>query len=136
MTVILFVIPILVSMMITSDFSYLWVGAAAGAVIALLSYLLYPKYYWHTVTKSLRKALRGGRNMPPWTSTAELYADDDGVHFSIGGSDSLCAYNDYSGTAEDGGYTYMYFGKGQGVVIPPDVDGTDEFLKEFEERLK
>ena len=74
--------------------------------------------------------------MPPWTSTATLYADDDGVHFAIGGSDSICAYKDYSGRAEDEGYTYIYFGKGQGVVIPPNVEGTDEFLKELDERLK
>ncbi|HJJ48102.1 MAG TPA: hypothetical protein O0X39_03800 [Methanocorpusculum sp.] len=135
MCVCAFMIPLLVSMTIAGT-TYLWVGVIAGLALAVAFFFIYPKFYWHTVEKSLKKALRGkGRNLPPWSAPCSMSLEEDGVHFAIGSNDSLCPYDKLTDVVEaDDGYVYVYFEKLQGGIIPPGVAGTKEFAYALKEK--
>ncbi|HJJ29260.1 MAG TPA: hypothetical protein O0X70_07715 [Methanocorpusculum sp.] len=130
-----FMIPLLISMTIAGT-TYLWIGVIGGLALAIIFFLLYPKFYWHTVEKSLRKALRGkGRSAAPWSSPCSMSLEEDGVHFAIGEQDSVCAYDKLTDVVEaDDGYVYVYFEKLQGGIIPPGVAGTKEFVAALNEK--
>ena len=135
MCVCAFMIPLLISMTIAGT-NYLWVGAIGGVALAVVFYLIYPKFYWNTVERSLKKALRGkGRNLPPWASPCSMSLEEDGVHFAIGQQDSSCPYEKVSDVVESDGYVYVYFEKLQGGIIPPGVEGTEEFVAALREKL-
>jgi len=135
MCVCAFMIPLLVSMTVAGT-SSLWVGAIAGVVLAVAFFFIYPKFYWHTVEKSLKKALRGkGRNLAPWSAPCSMSLEDDGVHFAIGSQDSVCPYDKLTDVVEaDNGYVYVYFEKLQGGIIPPGIAGTREFAAALNEK--
>jgi len=135
MCVCAFMIPLLVVMMIAGT-HYLWIGIAAGIVFGVLFFFIYPKFYWNTVERSLKKALRGkGRNLPPWSSPCSMSLEDDGVHFAIGERDSSAAYDKVVDVVESEGYVYVYFEKLQGGIIPPGVEGTSEFVAALREKI-
>lgn len=135
MCVCAFMIPLLLSITFGGT-AYLWVGLVCGVAVAVVCFLLYPKFYWHTVEKSLRRALRGkGRNLPAWSAPCSMSLEEDGVHFAIAGQDSVCAYEKVSDVVEADGYVYVYFEKLQGGIIPPGVANAGEFVQALRDRM-
>ncbi|MDO5843689.1 MAG: hypothetical protein Q4Q53_00900 [Methanocorpusculum sp.] len=137
MTVIMFAIPLLLSMTI-AEFTYLWIGVIAGIALAAAAWFYYPKFYWNTVTKSLKRALRGGKKVKePWIADCTLEMDDKGVSFKMGQYPSSSPYSAITDIVTDEfGYTYIYFTGLQGAIIPPAVDGSEAFISELKEMVR
>lgn len=130
-----FMLPLLISITITGT-ADLWVGLICGLAVAVICYLLYPKFYWHTVERSLRHALRGkSKNLPAWSAPCSMSLEEDGLHFAIGHQDSLCPYDKIMDIVEADGYVYVYFEKLQGGIIPPGASGTEELVRQLREKI-
>lgn len=137
MTVILFAIPLLLSLTI-AEFTYLWAGVLGGVVLAVIAWFYYPKFYWNTVTRSLKKALRGGKKVKEiWIADCILDMTDKEVTFKMGQYSSSSPYSAITDVVSDKyGYTYIYFTGLQGAIIPPGIDGTEAFVSELKEMVK
>lgn len=136
MTVIMFAIPLLLSVAV-AEFNYVWLGAIAGVALAVAAWFYYPKFYWNTVTKSLKRALRGGKRVKEtWIATCVLDLDDKGVSFTMGEYPSSCSYSGITDIVTEDGYTYIYFTGLGGAIVPPGVEGVEAFVSELKEMIR